>query len=100
MDAPHADAVLNNWRKHREQRAAFARDWQIDLFSSAPSFDGWSDWDVSMLDVPDTYQALPVWEPRTWLLREGWRKHGLIASTEVPVTKANARATVIELAEG
>jgi hypothetical protein len=27
-----------------------------------------------------------VYLPKTWLLYEGWRKHGLISFTEVPST--------------
>ncbi|MEJ7598296.1 MAG: hypothetical protein WKG01_10330 [Kofleriaceae bacterium] len=30
------------------------------------------------------YPLLPVWRPKTWLLAQGWRKHGLISTTEVP----------------
>ena len=33
---------------------------------------------------PPTYQELIVWLPRTWLLRVGWRRHGLIRADEVP----------------
>jgi REP element-mobilizing transposase RayT len=100
--ARHALAyVLNNWRKHREDRANVARGWTVDLFSTAPSFEGWRDWDASMLDVPETYNPLPVWKPRTWLLCEGWRKHGLIATTEVPGKRSRRpRAPRIDLAEG
>jgi SAM-dependent methyltransferase len=34
--------------------------------------------------VPPTYEPLVVWPPRTWLLREGWRRHGLVRFDEVP----------------
>jgi hypothetical protein len=27
---------------------------------------------------------MPVWWPRTWLLKEGWRRYGLISTREVP----------------
>jgi hypothetical protein len=60
----------------------------VDPYSSAVSFDGWRDVDVSAL-VP-TQEPLPVWEPKTWLLRTGWRQHGLIRSTEVPSEKTIA----------
>lgn len=83
--ARHALAyVLNNWRHHREHRAAFAQQWRVDPFSSAPSFEGWSDLDPESLEWPRTYEPLPVWKARTWLLREGWRRHGLIVSTQIP----------------
>lgn len=96
--ARHALAyVLNNWRKHRENREAKAvkHGWKIDPFSSAPTFDGWRDLDVRSIQWPRTYEPLPVWEPNTWLLREGWRKHGLISAYEVPSAGKPAAAVVV-----
>ena len=75
--------VLNNWRRHGESQKRVSR-WRIDPFSSAPSFDGWRDAEAREVKWPETYVPLPVWEPRTWLLREGWKRYGLIRSTEVP----------------
>jgi hypothetical protein len=51
--------VLNDWRKHSEHRA----------------------------DMRETYEPMPVWWPRTWLLSEGWRRHGLISTLEVPAKR-------------
>jgi REP element-mobilizing transposase RayT len=77
--------VLNNWRRHNEHRADFARTWRVDPFSSALQFDGWKELErARFVDVPPTYESLVVWTPRTWLLREGWRRHGLIRFDEVP----------------
>ena len=77
--------VLNNWRRHNEHRADFARTWRVDPFSSALHFDGWKELEQGrFVNVPPTYEALVVWSPRTWLLREGWRRHGLIRFDEVP----------------
>ena len=87
--------VLNNWRKHREHRAVELRPWPIDPFSSAPSFDGWRDLEASTIEWPRTYEPLPVSRPETWLLREGWRKHGLLVSTEVPSEKLTAKLRVL-----
>ncbi len=72
--------VLNNWRKHGEQRAHTTRT--FDPFSSACAFDGWTepiddDWST-------TYESLPVRPPRTWLLATGWRRYGLVDPREVP----------------
>ena len=40
--ARHALAyVLNNWRKHREDHAAFAKTWRVDPFSSGICFPDW-----------------------------------------------------------
>jgi REP element-mobilizing transposase RayT len=91
--------VLNNWRKHRENRdaAAIKHGWKVDPFSSAPTFTGWRDVDTTAIVWPSTYEPLPVWEPKTWLLREGWKKHGLLSSTEVPSeTKPNVSVVVAE----
>jgi hypothetical protein len=35
--------VVNNWRKHREDRAALVREFPIDPFSSGISCTGWRD---------------------------------------------------------
>ena len=76
--------VLNNWRKHDEHEDQHLRGWSVDLFSSAPSFDGWSDVDRRAIVLPRDYEPLLVSRPTTWLLRDGWRQHGLISSTHVP----------------
>ncbi|MBV8760772.1 MAG: transposase [Deltaproteobacteria bacterium] len=82
--------VLNNWRKHREDRASFARTWVIDPFATGWCFDGWRELGDAPFPwkVRDTYDPIPVWLPRTWLLREGWRRFGLISTHEVPSAPA------------
>jgi MFS family permease/REP element-mobilizing transposase RayT len=92
--ARHALAyVLNNWRRHREDRRGVARTWRIDPFATGWAFDGWKE----RADTPfawrvrDTYQPIPVWLPKTWLLREGWRRYGLISMREVPGPQAGPR---------
>ncbi|TMQ08812.1 MAG: hypothetical protein E6J90_39160 [Deltaproteobacteria bacterium] len=66
--ARHAlNYVLNNFRKHHEDRVAPMSTWPIDWRGV------------------DTYDPLVVYQPRTWLLREGWRKAGPpISCHEVP----------------
>jgi hypothetical protein len=32
----------------------------------------------------ERYRSIPVWLPKSWLLRTGWRKYGLIRVREVP----------------
>ncbi|HUS30764.1 MAG TPA: hypothetical protein VMZ53_19775, partial [Kofleriaceae bacterium] len=76
--------VLNNWRRHGESTRRLSDGWRVDPFSSAPSFDGWRDVEALEQTWPHSYVPLPVWKPRTWLLSEGWRRYGLIKSTEVP----------------
>src|SRR5690348_14693373 len=75
--ARHALAyVLNNWRRHGEHRKQFARTWRVDPYSSGAYFSGWrelADHDV-FWPVPRSYEPLPVWLPKTWLLAEGWMR--------------------------
>jgi len=79
--------VMNNWRKHGEDRDALSRTWLIDPFSSAIHFDGWAelaDWQTHF-KPPNTYEPLPTSRPQSWLLREGWRRGGgLISMRDVP----------------
>ena len=66
--------VLNNWRRHREDRApGRARVTALDPYSSALSFDGWRD--GTRFAVPDGFALLPVARAETWLLTVGWRTH-------------------------
>ncbi|HEU4613300.1 MAG TPA: hypothetical protein VFS15_14515 [Kofleriaceae bacterium] len=42
--ARHALAyVLNNWRKHGEDRWEFATGWNVDPYSTGAHFDGWKE---------------------------------------------------------
>jgi hypothetical protein len=78
--------VLNTWRRHEEDRGSRARTWKLDPFSNAVDFNGWKELDDSptLYRPPKTYQHLITWLPKTWLLREGWKKHSLISVHEVP----------------
>ena len=102
MDRYHADIitsprrarhclayVLNNWRKHREDRSGVQATWTIDPFSSGDHFAGWKELADSpvMWRTRATYKSMPVWQPRSWLLREGWRRYGLIGAHELPGPK-------------
>ncbi len=64
--------VLNNDAKHGLRKASTSGPANIDIFSSGPLFDGWC--------VPTTRITYAVpWpdmRPRTWFLREGWRRKG------------------------
>jgi REP-associated tyrosine transposase len=76
--------VLNNWRKHREDRG---RSWNVDPFSTGVLFSGWKQRADSVLlwHWRDSYQPLVVYLPKTWLLRIGWQRGGaLVDWTEVP----------------
>jgi putative transposase len=94
--ARHALAyILNNWRKHAEDRRdPRIKDWDHDWFSTAWSFTDWAELaDEHFLRFPPpTYEALLVRRPSTWLLRDGWKRHGLISYHEVPSLKGQRRA--------
>jgi REP-associated tyrosine transposase len=78
--------VLNNWRKHDEDRTDFARGWKIDPFATGWMFDGWKERadEPFLWKLRETYEPMPVWRPKTWLLTEGWRRYGLISTHERP----------------
>ena len=67
--------VLNNARRHG-LRVAFGK---ADPFTSAKWFDGWKGFDPFPREG-----LLPVELARTWLLRVGWRRHGLLPVSEIP----------------
>jgi REP element-mobilizing transposase RayT len=87
--------VLNNWRKHKEDRHDFSRTWNVDPYSSGAAFDGWKEREdaVTLWPLRETYLPLVTYLPKTWLLREGWRRHGLIRFDEVPSKRATADAS-------
>jgi REP element-mobilizing transposase RayT len=78
--------VMNNARRHASQEGEIiTADW-IDPYSSWAWFDGWR-------NCPKTEQYAaragpegerPVGEARSWLLRKGWRRHGLVSRDEIP----------------
>ena len=72
--------VLQNARRHGERIDPQFHG--IDPFSSAWWFDGWKDdaWREG-LGPP---QARTVVDGQSWMLRVGWRRHGLLAITETP----------------
>jgi REP element-mobilizing transposase RayT len=74
--------VLFNQRKHAAERHPNAprdpRDSGIDAFSSAPWFEGWHvrPRGLERLRCGDPPVVLT---PRSWLLRDGWKKAGIIS---------------------
>ena len=64
--------------------------WIIDWFSSAAMFPDWAEYEEDegfLWRGPPTYEPLLVYGPRTWLLREGWKKSGSISCRDVPSAK-------------
>jgi REP element-mobilizing transposase RayT len=78
--------VINNWRKHQEDRSAITRGWDVDWFSSAPMFRDWQEHDgkAVLLELPPRYDPLLVHPPKTWLLSAGWKISGPVSYRAVP----------------
>jgi putative transposase len=76
--------VLLNARRHLAKSRGGSRSAaaHLDGASSARWFDGWRPEAASRL--PEASGASEVARPRTWLLRLGWRRHGLVDPSEVP----------------
>jgi REP element-mobilizing transposase RayT len=72
--------VLLNARKHWRQRNGAAPLVIVDIASSGAWFDGWK----RPPPRKDPQVVSPVARPRYWLLRKGWREHGLVDPAEVP----------------
>jgi REP element-mobilizing transposase RayT len=87
--------VLNNWRKHREDRSSIARGWNVDPFSTGVLFLGWKErQDAQVLwRWRESYQPLVAYLPTTWLLRVGWRRGGTVSFYEIPSTPVARVAT-------
>jgi REP element-mobilizing transposase RayT len=72
--------VLLNARRHLAKRGLLPRFARIDPASSGLWFSGWN----RRFQPPSSLDPPPVASARTWLLRLGWRRHGLIDPAEVP----------------
>ena len=81
--------VINNWRKHGEDRGEVTRRWNVDWYSSGPMFAGWKELssDGFAQRRPPELPPMVLGAPRTWLLCKGWKKHGAISCREVPSAK-------------
>jgi hypothetical protein len=77
--------VLLNARRHLQKQrrsAVLASRVPFDPASSARWFDGWRRDAANRL--PEMDAGCEVARPRTWLLRVGWRRHGLVDPGELP----------------
>jgi hypothetical protein len=72
--------VLLNARKHWKKRNGSAPPVVLDIASSGAWFDGWKRRPPAL----EPKGERPVAPPRFWLLREGWRRRGLVDPAEVP----------------
>jgi REP element-mobilizing transposase RayT len=82
--------VLLNARRHLAKRrhASRAAGVPLDPASSARWFDGWRPQAANRVPEADATREVAV--PRTWLLRVGWRRHGLVDPSELPAPPAAA----------
>jgi REP element-mobilizing transposase RayT len=74
--------VLCNSRKHAAERGVrLERGW-IDPWSSGPHFTGWCD----AVRPPSSFARGPrsTAPPRSWLLRIGWKRRGLLSVDSIP----------------
>jgi hypothetical protein len=81
--------VLLNARRHAAAAARTtlrAMEALLDPASSAGWFDGWKLGSslVPGAPAPAAPRDPPVARARTWLLRLGWRRHGLLDPADVP----------------
>ncbi len=72
--------VINNCRRHDAQRRRTRERGWIDPCSSGAFFDGWR----HSANVAPAGRDPPVSPAHSWLLRVGWKRHGLISTDEVP----------------
>jgi REP element-mobilizing transposase RayT len=80
--------VLLNARKHWVQRHGVAPAVRLDEAASGAWFTGWRRPPPGLAEA--SAGPRPVAEPHTWLLRTGWRRHGLLDPAEVPGAKRPA----------
>jgi hypothetical protein len=75
--------VLNNWRKHREDRCGRPQSWKLDAYSTGMAFTGWAEQPAFWL-APPTYERMAVMVPETWMLRVSWQSQRAISLYEIP----------------
>lgn len=69
--------VLLNHRSHMLRIGAREEAGTLERYSSAACFDGWA-------DGPTPEEPTITSRPRSWLLRTGWRRRGLLSRDERP----------------
>jgi putative transposase len=74
--------IMMNIRKHDRTPCD-----GLDPCSSARWFDGFRD-RAPPATSATSVQAPPICPPRTWLATTGWRRHGLLSTTEAPRARA------------
>jgi REP element-mobilizing transposase RayT len=75
--------LFGNGKKHAAEGREISVPQAIDTFTSAPWFTGFRE-RITVHGIDAVVR--PVTSARTWLLTEGWLRHGRISVHEVPVT--------------
>jgi hypothetical protein len=75
--------VFGNGKKHAAQGQEVSVPQAMDTFTSAPWFTGFRE-HIVVKGIEAIVK--PVTDPATWMLREGWLKHGRLSVHEVPST--------------
>jgi len=73
--------VLGNGRKHAAEGREVSVPQAIDTYTSAPWFDGFRE-KIVVRGIEAILR--PVATARTWMLTQGWRRHGLLSVHDVP----------------
>jgi REP element-mobilizing transposase RayT len=77
--------VLNNWRKHREDRVTRGLfGGRIDPYSSGVFFLGWKERKHSDFVIPPNYEPPDLGNAHSWLLTTGYRRGKPIGVFDVP----------------
>ena len=78
--------VVNNFRRHAAANRRHVDVEWIDPCSSWAWFDGWRALPSTHADLAAQLRAdpAPVAKPESWLIRVGWRRHGLVRVDELP----------------
>ena len=74
--------VLLNGRRHAAAKRRALASGRVDPASSGAWFDGWKA--AKPVPSPRATGPPPVAPPHSWLLRVGWRRHGLLDPREIP----------------
>jgi REP element-mobilizing transposase RayT len=81
--------VMHDARQHVARNRVVPAMHAIDVYTSAPWFDGWKE-SITVRGLEGV--ARPVAPSRTWLLSVGWRRHGLLSATEAVAAAAGTTA--------
>jgi hypothetical protein len=78
--------VIQNGRHHGMHERH--RVWAVDPFSSAQFFDAWEGgWKPPKPGWMEPDEPVPVAAAKGWLLRAGWKRHGLLRHDETPAAR-------------